>query len=256
MTISYTYGYIDARTRAIGLLQEAQSDIAEGATVKDRLQELSYSLLDIKPNIDAAIAADHLADGSHRDRLLPDNEDYRKGYAAGYSDAYGDVSALKAKLNELRGSSGDTSMSENPVTDEMFNAYVCAHKEAVSAALSDYSKIATVAKDARLAGIAAALNAQWQDISTAPKDGTEILMYREDCGVFLARWISPSEFVTDGDTSDHFSNEDEWYEPDWFGADFIAGYRVSNDGDPTHWMPLTTPPSVISHGPNHSGSAA
>lgn len=41
-----------------------------------------------------------------RDRLLPDNENYLKGYVAGYSDAYGDVGALKAKLNELKSAKG------------------------------------------------------------------------------------------------------------------------------------------------------
>lgn len=39
---------------------------------------------------------------THRDRLLPDNEDYRQGYASGYADAYGDVTALKAKLDETK----------------------------------------------------------------------------------------------------------------------------------------------------------
>lgn len=86
---------------------------------------------------------------------------------------------------------------------------------------------------------------EWQPIETAPRDRTEILMFREDCGVFLARWISPSEFLIDGDPSDHFSNEDSWYEPDWFGADFVSGYRVTNDGEPTHWQPLPSPPEPL-----------
>lgn len=39
---------------------------------------------------------------THRDRLLQENEDYRKGYFDGYADAYGDVGALKAKLNSAK----------------------------------------------------------------------------------------------------------------------------------------------------------
>ncbi|MCJ8053816.1 hypothetical protein GB928_018325 [Shinella curvata] len=36
------------------------------------------------------------------DRLLPDNEDYRKGYYAGYADAYGDAGTLKETMTALK----------------------------------------------------------------------------------------------------------------------------------------------------------
>lgn len=86
--------------------------------------------------------------------------------------------------------------------------------------------------------------AGWQTIETAPKDGSEILLYREDCGVILGRWISCSDFVSDGDPSAEFCQSDEeWEEPDWFGADFVSGFRITNDGLPTHWMPLPSPPA-------------
>jgi hypothetical protein len=82
---------------------------------------------------------------------------------------------------------------------------------------------------------------EWQDIETAPKNGTEILIYREDCGVILARWVAPCEFLHE---SEYISmSPDSWEEADWFGADFVSGYRVSNDGLPTHWQPLPEPPS-------------
>lgn len=54
------------------------------------------------------------------------------------------------------------------VTNGMLTAYVAAHKEVVSAAMSDYSKIATVAEDARRAGIAAALSAALSIEQTEP----------------------------------------------------------------------------------------
>lgn len=54
----------------------------------------------------------------HRDRLLQDNEDYRKGYFDGYADAYGDVSDLKAKLTERRQSIGSAPKSKEQVVPE------------------------------------------------------------------------------------------------------------------------------------------
>jgi len=114
-----------------------------------------------------------------------------------------------------------------------------------------FSASRSVMSSADEARILSALSAQvqdvagWQDISTAPKDGSEILLYREDCGVLLGRWISCSDFVVDGDPSAEFCQSDEeWEEPDWFGADFVSGFRITNDGLPTHWMALPTAPAA------------
>jgi hypothetical protein len=79
--------------------------------------------------------------------------------------------------------------------------------------------------------------ALWESIETAPKNGTEILVWREDAGTMLARWISPAEFMTEKELQD-WSDDDAW-ESDWFYADFIAGGRL--DEHPTHW---TTLPSL------------
>ena len=55
---------------------------------------------------------------------------------------------------------------------------------------------------------------RWQPIATAPKDGTPLLVYDRDCGVLQGYFDS-----TDGH---------------WYGGIWIQ---------PTHWMPLPSPPS-------------
>ena len=86
----------------------------------------------------------------------------------------------------------------------------------------------------------------WQDISTAPKDGTEILAWREYDGVFIARYTRMIDFMTDGEIEQvkiEYSLDDEDTEAyDWFYADFISGGRLEGREIPTHWMPIPKEP--------------
>lgn len=82
----------------------------------------------------------------------------------------------------------------------------------------------------------------WQPIATAPKDGTEILAYREDAGCFLARWTCCYSFMTDTECEQSDMDDEELASEDWFCADFIAGDRLEGDLVPTHWMPLPAAP--------------
>jgi len=62
-------------------------------------------------------------------------------------------------------------------------------------------------------------------IETAPKDGTEFIVFRDDAGVFTARYVA--------------SNDD--------GEMFLAsmyGEDLTGDMMPTHWMPLPPPPEA------------
>ena len=86
----------------------------------------------------------------------------------------------------------------------------------------------------------------WQPIETAPKDGTEMLGFREDCGILLMRWISPADFLTDRELES--VDEEAAYGEDWFYADFIAGGRMEGDESPSHWMPLPSPPTTEKEG--------
>ena len=100
----------------------------------------------------------------------------------------------------------------------------------------------TAMKHALKAAIAAMPAQGWRDITSAPKDGTEILAFRDDCGVLLVRWTAAAEFLTDAEL-------DQWdeaaaHEECWFCADFITGCRLDYDLLPTHWQPLPAPPET------------
>lgn len=81
---------------------------------------------------------------------------------------------------------------------------------------------------------------KWQPIETAPMDGTEILGWREDCGIILIRFTAPIHFATDSELDVLDSESAECH--DWFSADFIEGLRLDGSEAPTHWMPLPEGP--------------
>ncbi len=82
---------------------------------------------------------------------------------------------------------------------------------------------------------------QWQDISTAPKDGTEILGWREDADIMLIRWTSCDAFCTDRELEG--MDEDTAAQEDWFYADFVQGGRLEGDMVPSKWCAIPPPPT-------------
>jgi len=71
---------------------------------------------------------------------------------------------------------------------------------------------------------------EWQDISTAPKDGTRILGY-DGFDIVIMEWWAPD--------LDDFEDDDPPPTPSWCS--------YSSEGDefierPTHWMSLPEPP--------------
>lgn len=121
--------------------------------------------------------------------------------------------------NSLRNAVEEWAASEKDLDDAEtgsdFEAAYQRHKAAKRALLS-------ALKDTQPSG--------WQPFDTAPEDGSEILVWREDAGVFTAEHRpSACECCNWPETCG-----DEL----WFSA---AGEDLTDDL-PTHWMPLPPPP--------------
>lgn len=70
----------------------------------------------------------------------------------------------------------------------------------------------------------------WQPIETAPKDGTQILLFCPKFGVpvRLGYWV---------DTKHYNNGKLTYSSARWFVGGFVSG-----DPEPTQWMPLPNPP--------------
>ena len=88
-------------------------------------------------------------------------------------------------------------------------------------------------------------------IEVAPRDGSEILGWRADCGWLLVRWISCGDFMTEREIDESGMSDEDLHEEAWFYADFIKGGRLADDEAPTHFLQLPPPP-----GDRTSASAA
>lgn len=73
----------------------------------------------------------------------------------------------------------------------------------------------------------------WRPFSTAPKDGSEIMVWREDSGVFIALFTNSH---VDDDDDDNYSGDPCWFSDS--GEDLTGCL-------PTHWMPLPEPPKGV-----------
>jgi hypothetical protein len=77
----------------------------------------------------------------------------------------------------------------------------------------------------------------WQDISTAPKDGTPIVLYSPDAAepkIYIGCWADDEVF-------DDHPFAINWYDA-WTGEEI--------DVEPTHWLALPPTPETQSQGAN------
>lgn len=73
----------------------------------------------------------------------------------------------------------------------------------------------------------------WLPIETAPKDGTQILVYSKEDGVMWVSWETEQVFLPG------YKPEKKWCVPGSHQDEQGGAYTTSN---PTHWMPVPEPP--------------
>lgn len=76
------------------------------------------------------------------------------------------------------------------------------------------------------------MSERWSSFDSAPRDGSLVIVWREDAGVFIAQCQSPIDENGDLQSDD----PDNWL---WFTAD---GEDLTGDL-PTAWMPLPGEPA-------------
>ena len=85
---------------------------------------------------------------------------------------------------------------------------------------------------------------KWQPIETAPKDGTEILLYNEDGNIESGNWVE-----AEPDGTDCMGSDAGWMSFSGFtfpGRSFgNPDYFTKQQAPPTHWMPLPEPPEMM-----------
>jgi len=84
---------------------------------------------------------------------------------------------------------------------------------------------------------------EWQPIETAPKDGTEVLLWREDCGQFIGSYTSGDNFPLTQEEIDMMA-EEVLFAKDWF-TQWPDARRLEGSELPDLWQPLPLPPSGI-----------
>lgn len=80
---------------------------------------------------------------------------------------------------------------------------------------------------------------EWQPIETAPKY-REVLLFRDDAGVFTGIWTSFDSFATEAEAE--ACEEDEMFAEAWFYGDYRCNGRLDGIEQPTHWMELPLVP--------------
>lgn len=77
----------------------------------------------------------------------------------------------------------------------------------------------------------------WQDISTAPRDGTVVLLYKPD-----ERMVG--EYMLAGYWGEWPLNGECWIAVDGKPQGYLSSVTGTSQGYPTHWAALPAPPEA------------
>ena len=81
----------------------------------------------------------------------------------------------------------------------------------------------------------------WRTMHDAPKNGTEILGWRADCGILLIKYMSASELFSEEELKD-VDDDDTLFKDDWWATCWNGVWRLEGDEVPEFWMPLPAEP--------------
>ncbi|HCW20301.1 MAG TPA: hypothetical protein DHL02_20625, partial [Achromobacter sp.] len=89
-------------------------------------------------------------------------------------------------------------------------------------------------------------NPEWKPIESAPKDGTEILAWRHDCGQFIASYTSADAFPLTQAEIDAM-DEATLFAKSWF-TQWPQALRLEGSEVPTLWQPMRADPCATCNG--------
>lgn len=75
----------------------------------------------------------------------------------------------------------------------------------------------------------------WQPISTAPRDGTPVLLYKP-----AGRW--DGGYMRAGYWGEYLDRGEQWIACGGFAIGYRSSETDTPKGWPTHWQPLPSPP--------------
>jgi hypothetical protein len=88
-------------------------------------------------------------------------------------------------------------------------------------------------------------NDGWISVNEKPKTFQEVILYREDAGVFVGYYGNLAESLSEMALENHYNNEvseETMWKEQFFYFGLEGNGILEGSEEPTHWMPLPEPP--------------